>query len=93
MVRPGPLTRSPRSAQHEQKPLNPRPKRTGMSKTIDISDLADHRANVGKIIQETFFPPPVARWDSISDEQRQEFLECADEIFTYLRKWNKGRAP
>lgn len=60
-------------------------------KTVDVSDLADHRVNVAKIIQETFFPPPSARWEGMSPTQQGEFLECADEIFAYLRGWNKGR--
>lgn len=57
------------------------------AKQIDISGLADHREGVGRIIAGTFFPPPQFRWETMSPTQRDEFLECADEIFTYLRRY------
>lgn len=52
-----------------------------------VGDLKDHRLAVAKIIQETFFPPPVARWETMAEHQQQEFLDCADEIFADLKRY------
>lgn len=41
---------------------------------------AERREKVGRIIQEAFFPWPPTKWETLSPTQKDEFLECADEI-------------
>lgn len=52
-----------------------------------VGDLRDHRVAVAKIIQETFFPWPPTKWETMAEHQRQEFLDCADEIFADLTRY------
>ena len=53
--------------------------------TKTVGELRDHRYFVARIIQEHFFPYPPTRLDTMSPAQREEFLECADEIMEDLR--------
>lgn len=52
---------------------------------IDVSDLTDFPTVVGEIIQTTFFPYPPTYWATLSPSQRQEFLDCAEEILAALK--------
>lgn len=50
-----------------------------------VGELRDHRLAVAQMIQTTFFPWPPTHWATMADHQKQEFLDCADEILADLK--------
>lgn len=51
------------------------------------------REKVGRIIQAHFFPYPPTKWETMSEMQRDTFLECADEILEALKPVRKEPRP
>lgn len=55
-----------------------------------MAELTDYPTVVGRIIQQTFFPPPPTHWEGLSPNQKEEFRDCAKEIMNKLirRGWH-----